>query len=166
MSHNAKLRTDRLVFYENDVDRLETELDGFLELSGARCTMLVDREGHLVSRRGEPTQASQEAIAALVAGSFAATQEMARLLGEEEFTSLFHQGLHDSIQVQLIGNRTLLAVVFDERTNLGMVRFYAQETAQRLEQIFEEILARPQEEGGGLSESFSSDAARALDELF
>ena len=166
MSHNAQLRTDRLIFYENDVDRLETELDGFLELSGARCTMLVDREGHLVSRRGEPTQASQEAIAALVAGSFAATQEMARLLGEEEFTSLFHQGLHDSIQVQLIGSRTLLAVVFDERTNLGMVRFYAQETAQRLEQIFEDILSRPQEEGSGLADNFSTDAARALDELF
>jgi len=38
-----QLRTDRLVFYEKDVDRLDAELDGFLEFSKAKCVMLVDR---------------------------------------------------------------------------------------------------------------------------
>ena len=165
MSVNEQVRANRMAFYEGDIERLDAELDGFLELSGARCALLVDREGHLVTRRGEPIQASMETISALIAGSFAATREMARLLGEEEFSSLFHQGQRDNIQLSLVGDRSLLAVVFDDRTNLGLVRFYAQECTRRLKDILIEISERvPQR--GGLSKDFKSSAAAALDNLF
>ena len=164
MSRDQKLKAQRLVFYENDVQRLDSEIDTFLELSKARCVLLVDRDGHLVTRRGEPMRTSEESVSALVAGSFAATQEMARLLGESEFSIMFHQGHRDSIQLQLVGDRTLMATLFDGRTNLGMVRFYAQETAARLNTVFEEIESedrRPQ-----LDEDFESSAEDALDKLF
>jgi len=166
MVKDQELRSDRLVFYEQDVERLEGELDAFLELSNAKCAMLIDKEGHLVTRRGETLHLQMESISALIAGSFAATKEMARLLGEEEFSILFHQGVRDSIQLQLIGERTLLAVLFDERTNLGLVRFYSQESSRHLTAIFEEILGREPVEGTGLSSDFSADAAAALDNLF
>jgi len=166
MSRDQQLRQDRLVFYENDVHRLEGELDTFLELSGARCALLIDKDGHLVTRRGEPVGTSVESIAALIAGSFAATKEMARLLGESEFTIMFHQGARDSIQLQLIGDRTLMSVLFDERTNMGLVRFYAQETSQHIEQILTEIAERSDEDQPSLGQDFSADAAAALDNLF
>jgi predicted regulator of Ras-like GTPase activity (Roadblock/LC7/MglB family) len=166
MSREQNLRTNRLVFYENDVHRLDGELDTFLELSSARCALLIDKEGHLVTRRGEAVGTSMEAIAALVAGSFAATKEMARLLGESEFTVMFHQGARDSIQLQLVGNRTLLAVLFDERTNMGLVRFYAQEASQHIAVILGEIENRPQSDDQGLSKNFSADASAALENLF
>ena len=167
MSREQNLRSNRLVFYENDVHRLDGELDTFLELSSARCALLIDKEGHLVTRRGEVVGTSIDAIAALIAGSFAATKEMARLLGESEFTVMFHQGARDSIQLQLVGSRTLLAILFDDRTNLGLVRFYAQETARTLTQIFEDISARvATQDDPGLSQDFSTDAAAALDDLF
>ena len=54
-----------------------------------------------------------DTISALVAGSFAATKEMARLLGEDEFTAMFHQGERDNIQLSLVGDRTLLTILFD-----------------------------------------------------
>jgi len=166
MSRDQELRHNRLVFYENDVYRLESELDTFLELSGARCALLIDKDGHMVTRRGEPVGTSMDSIAALIAGSFAATKEMARLLGENEFTIMFHQGARDSIQLQLIGDRTLLAVLFDERTNMGLVRFYAQETSQHIEVVLNEITTRPADQQPGLSKDFSADAAAALDNLF
>lgn len=167
MSREQNLRQNRMVFYENDVHRLDTELDTFLELSSARCALLIDKEGHLVTRRGEAVGTSMEAIAALVAGSFAATKEMARLLGESEFTVMFHQGARDSIQLQLVGNRTLLAVLFDERTNMGLVRFYAQEASQHIEVVLNEIENRPEGESqGGLDQNFSADASAALENLF
>lgn len=166
MSREQNLRNSRLVFYENDVHRLDTELDTFLELSSARCALLIDKEGHLVTRRGEAVGTSMEAIAALVAGSFAATKEMARLLGESEFTVMFHQGARDSIQLQLVGNRTLLAVLFDERTNMGLVRFYAQEASQHIAVVLGEIENRPESENQGLGQNFSADASAALENLF
>ena len=166
MGRDENLRAERLVFYERDIDRLEGELDSFLELAGARCAMLIDKDGHMVTRRGEPLRAQAESVSALIAGSFAATREMARLLGEEEFSSLFHQGARDNIQLQLVGDRTLLAVLFDDRTNLGLVRFYAQETTRRLYDVLIEIAARPaSEEDERLSEDFSQDATAALDEI-
>jgi predicted regulator of Ras-like GTPase activity (Roadblock/LC7/MglB family) len=168
MVSDQKLRTDRMVFYSGDVDRIDGELDGFLELSNARCALLIDREGHLVTRRGDAVQNSLESISALVAGSFAATREMARLLGEDEFSTLFHQGNRDSIQISLVGDRALFAMVFDERTNLGLVRYYAVETTRRLNSILGEIGSRkPSAEGAeGLASDFSTSAAAALDKLF
>jgi predicted regulator of Ras-like GTPase activity (Roadblock/LC7/MglB family) len=158
-----------MVFYSADVKRFDSELDGFLELSGARSALLIDREGHLVTRRGESVQSSLESISALIAGSFAATREMARLLGEPHFTTLFHQGQRDSIQVALVGETALFATVFDGRTNLGLVRYYATETAQRLGGILEEMKSRSGVAGSGadqLSSDFSQSASAALDKLF
>lgn len=166
MNRDQRLRDDRLIFYANDVERLEGELDGFLELSNSRCALLIDRDGHLVTRRGEPMGNSLESVAALIAGSFAATREMARQLGEDEFTVLFHQGARDSIQLQLVGERTLLAILFDQRTNLGLVRFYAKEAVKRLETVFKDIAARAPDQQPMLSDKFSSDAAAALDRIF
>jgi predicted regulator of Ras-like GTPase activity (Roadblock/LC7/MglB family) len=163
MTRDETLRSERLVFYAEDVDRLDAELDQFLELSKGRTAMLVDKEGHLVTRRGEAVKTSMESIAALIAGSFAATKEMARLLGETEFSILFHQGARDSIQLQLLGERTLLAILFDGRTNLGMVRFYAQEAAERLEAILRSI--GDVERDVTLAAEFGSDAESALDEI-
>jgi predicted regulator of Ras-like GTPase activity (Roadblock/LC7/MglB family) len=161
---DAKLRADRLVFYADDMERLHAELDSFLELSKARAALLIDRDGHQVTRRGDAVNTSADAISALVAGSFAATKEMARLLGETEFSVMFHQGKRDSIQLQLVGERTLLAVLFDDRTNLGLVRFYAQEASLRLQEVFEGIVGRRQ--GGELASNFSDVGQAALDRLF
>jgi predicted regulator of Ras-like GTPase activity (Roadblock/LC7/MglB family) len=163
---DQQLRTDRLVFYAQDVHRLDGELDSFLELSGAKCALLIDCEGHLVTRRGEAAASSVDSLSALTAGSFAATRQMAQLLGEEHFNTLFHQGQRESIQISLIGNRTLLAIVWDERTNLGLVRFYTQETSKRLEVVFAEIAARPPAAGSGLADDYSKEAGAALDDLF
>ena len=71
---DQQLRTDRLVFYAQDVHRLDGELDSFLELSGAKCALLIDCEGHLVTRRGEAVASSVDSLSALTAGSFAATR--------------------------------------------------------------------------------------------
>jgi hypothetical protein len=77
---------------------------------------------------------------------------------------MFHQGKRDSIQLQLVGDRTLLAVLFDDRTNLGLVRFYSQEAALRLQEIFQAIVGRRQ--GGELASNFSDVGQAALDRLF
>lgn len=167
ISANEKLRQDRLSFYKEDIDRIDQLLAEFLRLSGAKCALLVDKEGHMVTKKGEVRTIDMDTISALVAGSFAATKEMARLLGEEEFTALFHQGHRDNIQLSLVGDRTLLTILFDDRTTVGMVRLYATETAKKLADIYRQALergrTRPDE---GLDPSYGSDAQKSLDKLF
>jgi predicted regulator of Ras-like GTPase activity (Roadblock/LC7/MglB family) len=165
MSQNDRLRHDRLTFYKDDVDRIDKLLAEFLRLSGAKCALLIDKEGHLVTKRGELHTIDIDTISALVAGSFAATKEMARLLGEEEFTAMFHQGERDNIQLSLVGDRTLLTILFDDRTTVGMVRLYASETAKKLADIYTDAMNRKGDDPG-LGEAYGSDAKKTLDKLF
>lgn len=165
ISKNERLRQDRLTFYKEDIDRIDKLLAEFLRLSGAKCALLIDKEGHLVTKRGELRTIDIDTISALVAGSFAATKEMARLLGEDEFTAMFHQGERDNIQLSLVGDRTLLTILFDDRTTVGMVRLYAGETAKKLADVYRDVVERP-EQDTGLGDAYGSEASKTLDKLF
>lgn len=162
---DAQLRDDRLIFYRDDVAKIDEILAEFLEVSAAKCALLVDKEGHMVTKRGNTSSFDLDTICALVAGSFAATKEMARLLGETEFSVLFHQGKRDNIQLTLVGDATLLTVIFDEKTTLGMVRLYATEAAEQLTGIFQRRRVNP-EPDEGIDEGFHSDAQDKLDDVF
>lgn len=165
MSANERLRHDRLTFYKEDVEKIDRLLAEFLRLSGAKCALLIDKEGHLVTRRGEVRSIDMDTISALVAGSFAATKEMARLLGEEEFTALYHQGTRDNIQLSLVGDRTLLTILFDDRTTVGMVRLYANESAKKLTEIYRQTEGR-EPPNVGLDSGYGNSAKKRLDNLF
>ena len=120
----------------------------------------------MVTKAGSTEDFDMQAVSALVAGSYAATREMARLLGEEEFSVLFPQGRKDNIQLTLIGDRTILATVFDERTTIGMVRLYAKEASEKLSKIFDEIKNRQRDGDNILGTEFSESAKNQLDNFF
>ncbi len=166
VSDSDHLREKRVVFYKEDVEKINEVLIEFLKLSDSKCNILIDKEGHMVTKAGKTGAIDLQSVSALVAGSYAATREMARLLGEDEFSVLFHQGRKDSIQLTLVGDRTILATVFDERTTIGMVRLYAKEASEKLEEIFRAILERPPQEGEDLDKNFGEDAKGALDFFF
>jgi predicted regulator of Ras-like GTPase activity (Roadblock/LC7/MglB family) len=160
------IREKRLVFYKDDIDKINSVLKDFLSFSDSKCNMLIDKEGHMVTKTGSTDDFDMQAVSALVAGSYAATREMARLLGEEEFSVLFHQGRHDNIQLTLVGDRTILATVFDERTTIGMVRLYAKEAAEKLQHIFVGISKRTDDGSEALGTEFSESAKSKLDNFF
>lgn len=167
VSDSDHLREKRVVFYKEDVEQINSVLNEFLKLSDSKCNILIDKEGHMVTKAGSTGGIDLQSVSALVAGSYAATREMARLLGEDEFSVLFHQGRKDSIQLTLVGDRTILATVFDERTTIGMVRLYAKEASEKLEEIFKQIRTRPPREGGDdLGKDFGESAKGALDFFF
>ncbi|MFC1587213.1 roadblock/LC7 domain-containing protein [Planctomycetota bacterium] len=160
------LRKKRVVFYEKHITKIKDIVVPFLEKSKTICAMLVDKEGHLIYKEGEAS-VDAETISALVAASFAATQQIAKLLGEEEFSVLFHQGKTDSIQLTLVGDRMLLVVVFDQQTTPGMVRLYADQAVIKLNKLMIEIHeSQDNEEAPQIAEEFSAEADDALDDVF
>jgi predicted regulator of Ras-like GTPase activity (Roadblock/LC7/MglB family) len=168
MANDKSLRDARLVFYKDDVEAIDAILDAFLKQSAAKCALLVDKDGHMVTHRGASQRIDLDTISALVAGSFAATREMAKILGEQEFSALFHQGKSDNIQLSIVGDRALLTTIFDESTTVGMVRLYASEAAKRLAAIFRRKAAEPVAvpSSGEGDAGFRTGSARALDSLF
>jgi predicted regulator of Ras-like GTPase activity (Roadblock/LC7/MglB family) len=161
------LRDKRLIFYEEDIEKINKVLEEFLKLSGSKSNLLIDKDGHLITKAGQTGSYDLPTVSALVAGSFAATREMARLLGEEEFSVLFHQGKRDNVQLTLVGERTILATLFDNRTTIGMVRLYTREAAVKLGKLFKEAQSRRGAPGKEtIGEKFGEEAKGRLDDFF
>mgnify|MGYP003693998193 CR=1 FL=1 len=87
--------------------------------------VLVDKDGQQIAVHGELGDLDTTSLASLVAGNVAATGGMAKLIGEDEFPTLSHEGAKESIHISVIG-RVLLVVVFDDRSSLGLVKLAVQ----------------------------------------
>lgn len=152
---------------EADSAQLDALLREFLSVSGAKCALLVDKDGYLVTQQGEALSFNKDTISALVAGGYGATKEIARLLGEDEFSVLYHQGKRESIQLTLISDRVLLTVIFDDRTTLGMVRLYSQEAARKIAMVLQNLDKTTHAVSGpALADDFAANAREKLDNLF
>ncbi|MGD8237302.1 MAG: roadblock/LC7 domain-containing protein [Armatimonadota bacterium] len=127
---------DDFVIYEEDMEAIQEELGHYLRESEATCALLVHKSGQLVARRGFTQRLDTTSLAALAAGAFASTKEIARLIGEPEFSVLFHEGRHEHIHVSLAGEHAIMVTLFDDRTTIGMIRLFAAETTPRLDAIF------------------------------
>lgn len=157
---------DSLIIYEEELSQIDSLISRMLKGAEAKCALLVDKDGHLITRQGFTHSLDTTALAALLAGSFASTREIARLVGESEFSVLFHQGKKDHIHMSLVGERSILVVIFDDRTTIGMVRLYAKETAVQLGKIFEKIASGDSGDRGGLDSDFAAQAEDKLDDIF
>ena len=162
---DEKLRERRLVYYKEDFEQFEKLLEEFLKLSNARAIFLIDKEGHLVCRSGVVESVNPDTMSALVAGSFAATKEMARMLGETEFSVMFHQGKKDNINITLVGERAIIAIVFDEKTTVGMINLYAKELNTKLVKIFD-VASRRVVKEEKMEEGFGDGVQDRLDDMF
>src|SRR5215212_6884480 len=91
-------------------------------------------------------------LASLTAGNVAATDGLAKLIGEKEFSILFHEGERDNIHISLVAQRVILVVIFDEKSSLELVR------------TFEVLLRKSEQDRGSMSNRFDSPFAEITDE--
>lgn len=126
-----------LILTKNDITEINNVLSNLLRQSDAKCVLVVNQDGKCVAQRGFTQNIDTTALAALIAGSFSSTRAMAQLLGESDFTVLFHQGEKDHIHNNLVDNSNILTVIFDDRTTIGMVRLYTKEAAKKLQEVME-----------------------------
>jgi len=115
-----------------DVAALDAILAEFMHKAEGDLTIVIDRGGNVISQFGDREAVDVTIMAALAAGSFAATRELARRIGEVEFNALFHQGNGSHIFMNSIDDETIMIAVFGKRTTVGLVRFYAAQAAQNL----------------------------------
>ncbi len=135
-------------FTEDDFEIITQTLQRFLYDSNARCALLVDRTGQLVATVGEQPDFDPTAFATLTAADFSANDQLARLIGETDFNTLFHQGERESMYLADVARRVILVVLFDNRTTLGLVRLKMKQAVDELTKLFEQVFARDQAEAG------------------
>ncbi len=152
-------------FTEDDFGAITITLQRFLYDAKARCALIVDRSGQLVATVGEPPTFDATAFATLTAADFSANDQLARLIGESDFSVLFHQGERESMYLADIARRVILVVLFDNRTTLGLVRLRMKNAVDELTKIFEGVFSR-----AGTShatpQGFLAGAEDEIDRLF
>ena len=158
-----------LIMYEEEFQRIDAELKKLHHQANAKVVFLVDKNGQLIASAGDTHDIDTTSLASLTAGNIAATGGIARLLGEKEFTILFHEGEKDNIHISLIGQRVILVVIFDSRSSLGLVRLRVRKVSEHLGQIFDEITQKVEKEKGEgrLDEAlFAEISDEDIDNLF
>lgn len=124
-----------LILREDSIRSINNCLVNLLKQSEAKCAILVDQDGICLAKKGFTKKIDTDALAALIAGSFSSTKAIANLIGETDFSILFHQGVKDNIHNVLVDDDTILSILFDDRTTIGMVRLYSKEAAKQLKKI-------------------------------
>ena len=122
-----------------NVASLDGILGDFLKKADADLTVVIDRGGNVISQFGDISVMDVTIIAALAAGSFAATKELARRIGEVEFNALYHQGNGSHIFMNSVDDDTIMITVFGRRTTVGLVRFHSVATAQAISALLKSL---------------------------
>jgi predicted regulator of Ras-like GTPase activity (Roadblock/LC7/MglB family) len=130
----------------------------------SKVVFIVDKNGQQIAAQGDMESLDTTSLASLTAGNVAATDGLARLIGEREFPVLFHEGERDNVYISVVSQRVILVVIFDERSSLGLVRLRVRKANAELERIFEVIQQKVEAEKTRRLSGFESPFAEITDE--
>ena len=153
------------ILQEHQFQRLKNILARLCVECAARCVFLVDRDGQPIAFHGDIGDMDTTSFASLAAGNVAATSSMAKLIGEDVFPSVFHEGEHDSIFISVIG-RSLLVTVFDERSTLSLVKLRTKRGSFEVASILDEAVAESASFRMNNNSFFSEITDEDIDSLF
>ena len=155
------------IVYEDEFRQLEDALRRLRQEANAKAVFLIDKNGQQIASTGEIEQFDTTSLASLTAGNVAATDGLAKLIGEREFSVLFHEGQQDHIHISIVGRRAILLVIFDDRSSLGLVRLRVKRASGEMERIFDTMAKKGEAaESEGAASPFSEITEEDIDALF
>lgn len=158
-----------LILYEKELSQIQSIVNQLHVDARSRIVFVVDKNGQQIAAAGDIGNIDPTSLASLTAGNVAATDGLAKLIGEKEFSILFHEGERDNVHISIVANRVILVVIFDERSSLGLVRLRVKKSAAELTTIFEDIIEKARKNPGGdgaLNAAFSEITDDDIDNLF
>jgi predicted regulator of Ras-like GTPase activity (Roadblock/LC7/MglB family) len=129
---------------QKQLDNIEDILKKELVDNGVRCVFLIDMAGNIITNidNGEK-QHDIYSLAALAAGNFGAVSAMAKIIGENEFSLLFHKGRKENIHFNKISSEFLLVTIFGNDISLGFLRLKVGDSVEQLKGILEPLISGP-----------------------
>jgi len=157
-----------LVILESDFASFKKTLEKLGRDSNAKLVFLLDKNGQQIASAGNLDGIDPTSLASLAAGNVAATEGLAQLVGEQEFSILFHEGKNENLHINVVGGRAILLVLFDERSSLGLVRLRVKKASTDLNAVLEEVSARSEAQRAATvgSSPFSEITDDDIDALF
>jgi predicted regulator of Ras-like GTPase activity (Roadblock/LC7/MglB family) len=128
-----------VILTREDAYRLNLVLTRLVDTSRADCVLLINKSGRLITSQSETSDFDKTSLAAIAAGSFASSVAVANMIGEQEFTAMFHQGKKRNTYIALVDDNTILTVLFDKRTSLDKVKHFIKQLSPDLQSALQQF---------------------------
>lgn len=167
-ARSKMVRTNWKVF-EEDYWAISTTLQELLRNSNSTSVILLDKTGQMIASVGEEPRFDMHSFASLCAADFEANAQLAKLIGEKDFSTLYHQGSNESMYLARVANDIILVVLFDKKTTLGLVRLRTKKAVDGLGTVINRLydkLEYENEEYSEFDKEFTAEAELEIDSLF
>jgi predicted regulator of Ras-like GTPase activity (Roadblock/LC7/MglB family) len=138
MQKAEKIKTGRsadIVVSPALLDRVRDFLTKEILAEGISTVLIIDNSGTLIVNIGSKVDLDVVGLAAVAAANFAATEQIAKLIGERDFVLLFYKGHSESFHFSRIGTEYIIVTIFDNELSLGLLRLKVAEVAQVLDNM-------------------------------
>lgn len=154
-----------LVINDGQMQLIDGVLNKLQRVTGSNFVALVTTSGQPITTAPPHADADTLSLAALAAGSFAATRQLAQVLREREFSLLFHEGRESNLHVMQVTEQILLLITFGRETQVGRVRLYTGRAVEVLKPVFEAAENTSGDEQI-VDRDYSREAGTAIDAWF
>ena len=156
-----------LILFDEELKQIQGIINQLHLEARSNIVFVVDKNGQQIAGAGDIGDIDATSLASLTAGNVAATDGLAKLIVEKEFSILFHEGERDNVHISIVANRVILVIIFDERSTLGLVRLRVKKGAQELARVFEAIIEKTNAQpSAGLEAAFSEITDDDIEKLF
>lgn len=162
------VKTDWTI-YEEDYWAINSEIKELLKNSNSQSVLLIDKTGQMIASVGMKPEFDLMSFASLCAADFEANAQLAKLIGEKDFTTLYHQGSDESMYLAKVASQIILVVLFNKRTTLGLVRLRVKKAVEGLDTILPRLFDKLEYENEELKEfdeEFTDELNKEIDALF
>jgi len=130
---------ENFIIYNEEYTLIKEILQKLKLNTSAKVVFITDSEGHCIASTGEMDDINLNSISSLIAGSVAAINSIAQMLKIDSFSAVLNESSKQSLNIALINDRTMLVVIFDNTSNLGLVRFRVRSALEQLTKVFQII---------------------------
>lgn len=156
-----------LIIYKEDYELINDILKKLKKNTKAEIAFVTDLEGHCIASTSGADEASLNSISSLIAGSIAAVNSIAQMLGIEKFWNILTESVKKNLYISLINEKVMLVVLFDKSSNLGLVRLRVKKSTVSLEKVFDDINEKLEKNVFfGDDSPFDSVSDEEIDEIF
>lgn len=149
-----------------EIVHIEECLAHLVEDTGGNHALLLDKSGQVVAVQGDSSRQDITALGALIAGVFASSREVAKLLREKDFRMLFQQGVRENIFIALIEEQWILCIIFNKGTHIGLVKVLTKKATDELAAVLERVRQQHRSRDDMLGSSFRTSMEDTIDLLF
>jgi predicted regulator of Ras-like GTPase activity (Roadblock/LC7/MglB family) len=126
------------VVSQEQLEKIDQILTENLVKIGVDCVIVIDMAGNIITAKEKgKNKYDVYSFAALAAGNFATVDAMAKLVGEQEFSLLFHKGTESNIHFSKIDDELLLITMFGKNISLGFLRLNVVEAIDRIKKLWQ-----------------------------